>query len=123
MRTKLLNILKSIKLNGRDISVTLIMIVIVLFVANVVAALSAKMGLDLDLTRDFIFAVGKFAAIMLCGVGYLTHITFRGSLGKFDAEQFDQAWSALPQSDKFGWFMKAVFVGIGAAALVFSIGV
>jgi hypothetical protein len=125
MKETIKSIYSSIILNWRDLFVTFLVITVILGFTNIVTSISDKCGLNLDDLRDFIFALGKFAAVVLCGVGYLTHVTFRGSLGKFDAKGLMETWNSPEMTDKerFGWFMKTCFVGIIAAALVFSIGV
>jgi hypothetical protein len=117
------NLWNSTTANIRDIIGTLLIIGAILCVTNIVAEVSDKIGVNLDLTRDFVFALGKFAAVALCGVGYLTQVTFHDSLGKFDSDGFMSAWESLTQGEKLGWFFKVSIAGIIAAALVFSIGV
>lgn len=115
---------RSIAINGRDIIATLLLIAGVLFVTNLISTIGTNFGIDISDTKDFIFALGKFGAVTLCGVGYLTQVTFRQSLGKFDSTEFMRTWnSVFTPRERLEWFFKIVMVGIIAAALVFSIGV
>lgn len=120
---KLKSIWNSISVNSRDIVSTLVWITLILLTTQIIAIVGNKFGIDLNDVKDFIFAIGKFAAVALCGVGYLTHITFRQSLGAHDTNEFIDTWNKLEPKERLGWFFKVSIAGIIAAALVFSIGV
>lgn len=119
------SVAKSFWQNVRDIISTLLFLVGVVFVTQMITVVGQKFGVDIHPVRDFVFAIAKFAAVLLCGVGYLTHVTFRQSLGKFDnSDEFMNVWNnILTPKDRFEWFMKAVGIGIVAAALCFAVGV
>lgn len=115
---------KSLSVNGRDIISTLIWIVAVLFVAQVIAVVGDKLGVDLSDIKDFVFAIGKFATAALLGVGYLTHITFRQSLGEHDSKDFMTSWHEdFSRKEKTEWFLKICLVGLSVAGVVLAIGV
>ncbi len=114
----------SLTANIRDIVSTLICIVAILFISNLITIIGDKFGINLHDIKDFVFAIGKFAAVALCGVGYITHITFRDSLGLHDEAEFMNTWkNILTPKERLEWFFKVSLVGLIAAAIVFSIGV
>lgn len=124
IKAKLGGAWKSVSLNLRDIVSTLLWIIAILFVTQVIAIVGDKVGIDLHDLKSFVFAIGKFAAVVLCGVGYLTHITFRQSLGEHDLNEFLDTWkNVLTPKDRIEWFFKISIAGLIAAALVFAIGV
>ena len=124
MLDKLKNIWSSIAVNARDIVSTTVCIILVLFVTQLIAALGTTLGIDLHDLKSFVFAVAKFAFVALCGVGYLTHVTFRDSMGECDTNELMATWkNVLTPKERLEWFMKIAMVGLIAAALVFSIGV
>lgn len=117
-------IYQSIAINGRDIISTLLLITGVLFITNLISVIGLHFGIDISETKDFVFALGKFAAVALCGVGYLCHVTFRHSLGEHDRNEFMSTWRLiLTPRERLEWFFKVAIAGLIAAALVFSIGV
>ncbi len=110
--------------NVRDIVSTLICIIAILFISNLITIVGDKFGINLHDIKDFVFAIGKFAAVALCGVGYITHITFRDSLGLHDEAEFINTWkNILTPKERLEWFFKVSLVGLIAASIVFSIGV
>ena len=118
------SIYHSIAVNIRDIVSTILLITGILFVTNLISVVSLKFGIDISDTKDFVFALGKFAAVALCGVGYLCHITFRQSLGAFDSKEFMSTWKLiLTPKERLEWFFRVAIAGLIAAAIVFSIGV
>ena len=115
---------ESVSANGRDIISTLFWIVSVLFITQIISSVGTKVGFDIHELRNFIFAIGKFAAAVLLGIGYLTHLTFAQSLGLFDKEEFMNVWTTvLTPKERLDYFFKMSMVGLAAAALVFSLGV
>lgn len=124
MWLKLKSAWASVTVNARDIVSTTICIVFVLFLTQIIAAVGDKFGIDFHDLKSFIFAVAKFAFVALCGVGYLTHITFRDSMGECDTNELMATWkNVLTPKERLEWFMKIAMVGLIAAALVFSIGI
>lgn len=121
---KLKAIYESLSVNARDIFSTLFWITGVLLITQIIAIVGDSLGVDLHDIKDFVFAIGKFAAVALCGVGYLVHVTFRQSLGQFDINKFMETWNTkFTDKEKLEWFFKISIAGLIAAALVFSIGV
>ena len=124
LKTMILNVWGSIAVNARDIISTLVWITAVLFVTQVISTTGDKFGIDLHDIKSFVFAIGKFAAVALCGVGYISHITFRDSLGEIDRTEFMTTWKeVLTPKERLDWFFRVVLVGLIAASIVFSIGV
>ena len=121
---KMKSLWASISVNGRDIISTMICIVAVLFVTQAIASVGDKLGISLHDLKSFVFAVAKFAFVALCGVGYITHVTFRESLGEHDKNEFMDTWrNVLTAKERFEWFLKVSIAGLIAASIVFSIGV
>lgn len=124
VKTFFVKYFKSLTINIRDIVSTLFWIACILFVSEIITSVGGVFGLDLHDLKDFVFAIGKFAAVALCGVGYLTHITYRDSLGEHDEKEFIKTWNeVLTPKERLEWFFKVSLVGLISAALVFSIGV
>ena len=114
----------SLAVNARDIVSTTACIVVVLFITQLITTVGMKLGIDLHDLKSFVFAVAKFAFVALCGVGYLTHVTFRDSMGECDTTELMATWkTVLTPKERLEWFLKIAMAGLIAAALVFSIGV
>ena len=121
---RLLGIFNSIIANSRDIISTLFWIIAILFITQIISSVGDKFGVDLHNIKDFVFAIGKFAAVALCGVGYITHITFRESLGDHDQNEFMKTWNeVLTPKERLDWFFKMCIAGLISASIIFSIGV
>ena len=124
IKTMLSNIWGSIAINARDIISTLVWITAILFVTQLISTTGDKLGYDLHDIKSFVFAIGKFAAVALLGIGYISHITFRDSLGALDRTEFMNTWNnVLTPKERLDWFFKVVLVGLISASIVFSIGV
>ena len=114
----------SISINGRDILSTLFWITAIISITQIITSVGNSLNFDLHDLKNFVFAIGKFAAVALLGCGYITHLTFSQSLGEFDRTEFMSTWSnALTPKERLDYFMKIIFIGLVAAAIVFSIGV
>ena len=96
MKDKIVSFFKgvwsSVATNSRDIISTLFWITAVLFVTQLIASVGNACSVDLHDIKNFVFAIGKFAAAALVGVGYISHITFRDSLGQHDQNEFMDTW-------------------------------
>ena len=124
MLNKLKSAWGSVAANIRDIVSTTICIIGVLFVTQIITSVGTGLGIDLHDLKSFMFATAKFAFVALCGVGYITHVTFRESLGDHDKNEFMDTWkNVLTPKERFDTFLKISIAGLIAAALVFSIGV
>ena len=124
LKNKIARFYKSVMLNFRDILSTLIWITLILFIAQIVTITGDKFGIDIHDVRDFVFALGKFSAAILCGVGYISHVTFRDSLGDHDEAEFMNTWNnILTPKERLDWYFRIISVGVIAAAIIFSIGV
>jgi hypothetical protein len=124
IKSKISGAYESLAVNVRDIVSTLFWITLILLITQIIASIGDGLKVDLHDIKSFVFAIGKFAAVTLCGVGYLAHVTFRQSLGSYDLNEFMDTWKyALSPKERLEWFFKVSCVGIIAAAIVFSIGV
>ena len=124
MINKLKSVWESVTANIRDITSSAICIIGVLFITQIIASVGTSLGIDLHDIKSFMFAIAKFAFVALCGVGYITHITFRDSLGEHDKNEFMNTWkNVLTPKERFDTFLKISIAGLIAASLVFSIGV
>ena len=111
----------SISVNGRDIISTMICIVAVLFVTQAITSIGDRLGISLHDLKSFVFAVSKFAFVALCGVGYITHVTFRESLGEHDKNEFMDTWrNVLTAKERFEWFLKVSIAGLIVSVLNFT---
>jgi hypothetical protein len=128
MKDKIVSFFKgvwtSVAANSRDIISTLFWITAVLFVTQLIASVGNACSVDLHDIKNFVFAIGKFAAATLVGVGYISHITFRDSLGQHDQNEFMETWkNVLTPKERLEWFFKVTLVGLVAAVICFSVGV